>query len=77
MRTVTKSNTEWDFFSFMSKRRKYADVLSVLAQNKRIYTWHVHNSPYSSFGRKKIEPIMLYEGMVPKFSGAVAPAPSR
>ena len=36
MRTVTKSNIERDFFSFMSKRRKYADVLPVLAQNKRI-----------------------------------------
>ena len=35
MRTVTKSNTEQDLFSFMSKRRKYADVLPVLAQNKR------------------------------------------
>ena len=33
---VTKSNTEWDFFSFMSKRRKCADVLPVLAQNKSI-----------------------------------------
>ena len=29
MRTVTKSNPEQDFFSFMSKRRKYADVLPV------------------------------------------------
>ena len=36
MRTVTKSKTERDFFSFMSKQRKYADVLPVLAQNKRI-----------------------------------------
>ena len=36
MRTVTKSNPERDFFSFMSKQRKYANVLSVLAQNKRI-----------------------------------------
>ena len=27
MRIVTKSNPERDFFSFMSKRRKYADVL--------------------------------------------------
>ena len=36
MRTVTKSNTEQDFFSFMSKRRKYADVSPVLAQNKSI-----------------------------------------
>ena len=36
MRTVTKSNTERDFFSFMSKRRKYANVSPVLAQNKRI-----------------------------------------
>ena len=36
MRTVTKSDTERDFFSFMSKRRKYADVLPVLAQNKDI-----------------------------------------
>ena len=36
MKTVTKSNPERDFFSFMSKRRKYADVLPVLAQNKSI-----------------------------------------
>ena len=36
MRTVTKSNPERDFFSFMSKRRKYADVLPILAQNKNI-----------------------------------------
>ena len=44
MRTVTKSNPERDFFSFMSKRRKYANVLRVLAQNKSILhmacTWH-------------------------------------
>ena len=37
MRTVTKSNPERDFFSLMSKRRKYADVLPVLAQNKNIF----------------------------------------
>ena len=36
MRTVTKSYPERDFFSFMSKRRKYADVLPILAQNKSI-----------------------------------------
>ena len=36
MRTVTKSNPERDFFSFISKRRKGADVLLVLAQNKSI-----------------------------------------
>ena len=36
MRGVTQSNTERDFFSFMSKRIKYADVLPVLAQNKSI-----------------------------------------
>ena len=36
MRTVTKSNTERDFFSFMSKRRKYADVLPVLARIQSI-----------------------------------------
>ena len=36
MRTVTKSNSERDFFIFMSKRKKYADVLPVLAQNKSI-----------------------------------------
>ena len=33
---LTKSNPERDFFSFMSKRRKYTDVLPVLAQKKRI-----------------------------------------
>ena len=36
MRTIAKSNPERDFFSFMSKRRKYAYVLPVLAQNKSI-----------------------------------------
>ena len=36
VRTVTKSNPERDFFSFMSKRGKYADVLPVLAQKKSI-----------------------------------------
>ena len=34
--TVTKSDQEQDFFSFMSKRRKCADVLPVLAQKKSI-----------------------------------------
>ena len=47
----------------MSKRRKYADVLPILAQNKSIDTWHVHDSPYSFFGCKKIKPIMFYEGI--------------
>ena len=37
MRTVTKSNPERDFISLMSKRRKYADVLPILAQNKSIF----------------------------------------
>ena len=36
VRTVTKMNPEQDFFNFMSKRRKYADVLPILAQNKSI-----------------------------------------
>ena len=36
MRTVTNSNPVRDFFSFMSKRRKFADVLPVLAQSTRI-----------------------------------------
>ena len=53
MRAVTKSNPEWDFFSFLSKQRKYADVLLILAQNKSILHMHVHNSPYLYFGRKK------------------------
>ena len=35
-RTVTNSNTEQDFFSFMSKQRKYADLLPVLVRNKRL-----------------------------------------
>ena len=33
---LTKSNPERDFFSFMSKQRKYAYVLPVLAKNKNI-----------------------------------------
>ena len=36
MRFVNKSNPEWDFFSFLSKQRKYADVMPILAQNKSI-----------------------------------------
>ena len=36
IKTVTTSNHERDFFSFMSKRRKNADVLLALAQNKCI-----------------------------------------
>ena len=34
MRPVTKSNPERSFISFMSKRRKYTDVLPILAQNE-------------------------------------------
>ena len=50
MNPVTKSNPEQDFFSFMSKRRKYADVLPVLAQNKSI----LHMAcAWQSFGHKK------------------------
>ena len=29
---------------------------------RAFYTWHVHNSLYSSFGRNKLKPIMFYEG---------------
>ena len=36
-KTITKSNPEREFFSFMSKRRKYADILPVVAQNKSIF----------------------------------------
>ena len=36
MRTVTKSDAERDFFSFMSTRRKYADVLPVIAQKESL-----------------------------------------
>ena len=46
-----------DFLPFYVK---YADVLLVLAQNKSIYTWHVHDSPYST---RKIGQIMFYEGI--------------
>ena len=64
MRTVTKSNLKRDFFSSMSKRRKYADVLLVLAQNMSILHMScIHDSAYSSFRRKLIEPIMFYEGI--------------
>ena len=35
MRTVTESNPERDFFSFMSKE-SMQNVLPILAQNKRI-----------------------------------------
>ena len=38
MKTVTKSNQEQDFFSFMSKRRKYADVLPVFSSRQEHFT---------------------------------------
>ena len=73
MRTVTKSNHEQDFLSCMSKRRKYADILLVLAQNKSIHTCHVNDSPYSSFGCKKIKPVMFYGGINAKvFRSSIA-----
>ena len=65
------------FLQFYVKTKKFADVCQFQLRARAFYTWHVHNSPYSSFGRKKIEPIMYYEGMVPTFSGAEAPLPSR
>ena len=52
MRTITKSNPGRDFFSFMSKRRKYGDALPVLAQNKSVLHMAWSYSPYSCFGRK-------------------------
>ena len=36
IRTVTKSDPERDFFSSMSNRRKYTNVLPVIAQNNRV-----------------------------------------
>ena len=63
IRTVTISNLIRDLFSFMSKIINYEDVLPVLAQRRAFYTPHVHESTYSSFGRKKIKQIMFYEGL--------------
>ena len=62
MRTETKSNTEQDFFSFMSKRRKYVDVLPVLAQNKSFLHMACTWQPLFVL-RKKPVPIMFYEGI--------------
>ena len=61
MRTVTKSNPERDFFIFMSKRRKYADILPVLAQNKSILHMSCTWQPLFILRTYKIEPIMFYE----------------
>ena len=42
-------------------------------RTRAFYTWHVHDSPYSSFGRKEIEPIMFYEVINAKaFSRSIA-----
>ena len=42
-------------------------------RTRAFYTWHVHDSPYSSFGRKKIEPIMFYDEINAKvFSRSIA-----
>ena len=78
MRTITKSNPLRDFFSLMLKRRKYAEVLPVFAQNKSIL--HLAYMYITAIVRpsdvKKTKPIMFYERMMLKFSGAVAPSPS-
>ena len=34
-----------------------------MLRKRAFYTCHVHGSPYSSFERKKIKPIMCYEGI--------------
>ena len=38
MRTVTKSNPERDFFSFMSKRRKYVDIYCQFSSGQEHFT---------------------------------------
>ena len=52
MRTVIKSNTEWDFFSFLSKWRKYADVLPGFSPEQEHFTHGMYQN---------IKPIMFYE----------------
>ena len=48
----------------MSKRRKYADVLPVLAQNKSIkFTHGMYMTALIRPSDVKIEPIMFYEGI--------------
>ena len=73
MRTVTISNTERDFFSFMSKQRKHAYVLPVIAQNKSILHMTWTKQPSIRPSDLKTEPIMLYEEIMLKISGAIAP----
>ena len=44
--TVTKSNPERPFFSFMSTRRKYAMFDSFHSKGEPFYTCSVHIGPY-------------------------------
>ena len=54
MRTVTKSNPELDFFSFMPKRRKYADV-SVITPLELIK----YGSPCASYAYIRLKLTLL------------------
>ena len=66
MRIVTKSNPENDFFSFMSKRRKYI-VFRCFANFSSEQEYFTHGMNITALIRtsdvKKPEPIMFYEGL--------------
>ena len=49
------------FLQFYVKTKKVCRCFACFSseQEHLFYAWHVHNSPYLSFGRKKIEPIMF------------------
>ena len=55
MRTVTKSNPERDFFSFMSKRRKLCKCFASFSSEQAHFThgMYITNSSYPSFAPKK------------------------
>ena len=63
MRTVAKLNPERDFFSFLSKRRKYAYVFSSFSLEQEHFTHGLYMTALICLSDVKIEPIMFYEGI--------------
>ena len=76
MRTVTKSNRT-GFLQFYVKTKKVCRCFASFNSEQEHFTHDMFiTAIICPSDVKKIEPIMYYEGMLTKFTGAVAPTPS-
>ena len=65
------------FLQFYVKTKKVCRCFASFSSEQAHFTHDMYITALILPSDVKIEPIMLYEGMVPKFSGAIAPSPSR